>query len=610
MSMRAFATGFLMLLLLQLRYGSPLSSRLMPPSAMVGSSVYKSVLDLSYALCEKSYATWKSNTDGGTGMSMVGRDKEGLWVNAELLEQFEDVLRDVKVVEDSAAVQFIAAASHCLEVPLLKRADVEVTLLSVPPASAHIPRRHPAGTILLYKRLFGAINLRSVIVSGTSVRDIKSEELLEADLMRRLGGLSRVLESTNALPAAVLEVALFPPTRTDEGLAEVSPYDGALDGLMQLTLSPAMLGSLLESRAAYQAGLEAERERALTSASASSAALGQSLVGQRMEERVGGLQKEIRALVRRVLASRSLPPATLAALGLTHVRGVLLHGPPGTGKTLLARELALQLNATDETIKIVNGPDVFDKYVGEAERNVRELFVDAQKEWDLRGDKSRLHVVILDELDSIAKKRSNSPGAGSSTRDSVVNQLLAELDGVKQKQNVLVVGITNRKDLVDPAILRPGRLEVHLHITSPDLDGRREVVRILLGPMRSAGLLSEGDFQALVDSLSRQSEGFSGAELAGVARSAASFAIERAFAEASGERPARDAFSAPGADIRAAGPHSQQELASSQLRVRPEQGDFVRALTEVRAARGEPGVGRVPRALSSVGRWLRGLRES
>ena len=549
-------------------------------------------------------------------MSMVGRDKEGLWVNGELFAVFEDQLRDIKVVEDSPVVQFIATASHSLEVPLLTREDVEVTLLAVPPASAHVPRRHQAGTILLYKRLFGAVNLRSVIVSESSgaVRDIKSELLGETEVLRRLGGLSRVLESTNALPAAVLEVALFPPTRIDEGLGGVSPYVGALDGLLQLNISPAILDGLLESRAEFQAALELERERRLASSHASSFA--HSGVGERIEERVGGLHKEIKALVRRVLASRSLPPATLAALGLSHVKGVLLHGPPGTGKTLLARELALQLDATDETIKVVNGPEVFAKYVGEAERNVRELFIDAEKEWELHGEKSRLHVIILDELDSMAKRREGSPGVGSSTRDSVVNQLLAELDGVKQKQNVLVVGITNRKDLVDPAILRPGRLEVHLYIAPPDLDGRREVVRILLGPMLAAGLLSESDHRALVESLARDSEGFSGAELAGVARSAASFAIERAFSEASSaEGLARDAFSAPGADIRAAGQHKEaQQEASPQMRVRPTQADFVRALAEVRVARGARGApalpGLVPRALSVLPRWLRGLAAS
>ncbi|KAJ1411520.1 ATPase, partial [Ochromonadaceae sp. CCMP2298] len=160
---------------------------------------------------------------------------------------------------------------------------------------------------------------------------------------------------------------------------------------------------------------------------------------------------------RRILLSRRLPQQ-MRALGVSHVRGLLLHGPPGTGKTLIAREIARTLNSVEP--KIVNGPEIMDKFVGEAERNIRDLFEDAERDWDRYGHASPLHVIIFDEIDAIAKKRGSLDGDGSGVRDSCVNQLLSKIDGIKEANNVLVVGLTNRKDLLDMALLRAGRLEV------------------------------------------------------------------------------------------------------------------------------------------------------
>ena len=109
---------------------------------------------------------------------------------------------------------------------------------------------------------------------------------------------------------------------------------------------------------------------------------------------------------------------------------------------------------------MVNGPEILDKFVGEAERRVRELFAPAEAEWEAAGDASELHVIVLDEMDAIARKRGAADGDTSGVRDSVVNQLLAKMDGVKEASNVLVVGLTNRPELIDDALLRPGRLEV------------------------------------------------------------------------------------------------------------------------------------------------------
>ena len=148
------------------------------------------------------------------------------------------------------------------------------------------------------------------------------------------------------------------------------------------------------------------------------------------------------------------------------------------GKTLIAREIARVLRSRPP--KIVSGPEILDKWVGEAERNVRALFYEAEREWDERGHKSGLHVIIFDEMDALTRTRGSLNGDSSGVRDSVVNQLLAKLDGVKEMDNMLVIGLTNRRDLIDPALLRPGRLEV---VGKPEREKerKREIGESLLG---------------------------------------------------------------------------------------------------------------------------------
>jgi vesicle-fusing ATPase len=155
---------------------------------------------------------------------------------------------------------------------------------------------------------------------------------------------------------------------------------------------------------------------------------------------------------------------------MKHVKGMLLYGPPGTGKTLIARQIAKALDC--EKPKIVNGPEIFDKYVGGAEKKIRELFADARADQDENEDESNLHVIIFDEIDAICRTRGSTSG-GTGVHETVVNQLLSMMDGVDALNNVLIIGMTNRKDMIDPAILRPGRLEIHLEIGLPDERGRR-----------------------------------------------------------------------------------------------------------------------------------------
>lgn len=120
---------------------------------------------------------------------------------------------------------------------------------------------------------------------------------------------------------------------------------------------------------------------------------------------------------------------------------------------------------------MVQGPSILDKYVGESEKKIRELFEDAEKEQAEKGDESGLHIIIMDELDAICRKR-GSVGGGTGVHDSIVNQLLSKIDGVDSLNNVLLIGMTNRKDMIDDALLRPGRLEVHVEIGLPSESGR------------------------------------------------------------------------------------------------------------------------------------------
>ena len=236
---------------------------------------------------------------------------------------------------------------------------------------------------------------------------------------------------------------------------------------------------------------------------------------------IGGLSKEFGDIFRRAFASRVFPPKMIRDLGTNHVRGMLLYGPPGTGKTLIARQIAKFLRAREP--KIVNGPEILDKFVGSSEAKIRELFADAEKEYKKEGESSQLHIIILDELDAICKQRgSNRDGTG--VHDSIVNQLLSKIDGVDSLNNILLIGMTNRLDMIDEALLRPGRMEVHVEISLPDENGRVEIFGIHTRKMRENGYLGT---DVSIPNLAKRTKNFSGAEIEGLVRAAQSHALNR-----------------------------------------------------------------------------------
>jgi vesicle-fusing ATPase len=204
---------------------------------------------------------------------------------------------------------------------------------------------------------------------------------------------------------------------------------------------------------------------------------------------IGGLDNEFNEIFRRAFNSRRYPNSLMEKYGMKHVKGMLLYGPPGTGKTLIARKIADALNC--EKPQVVNGPEIFDKYVGGSEEKIRKLFEPAEKDMKEKGDESELHVIIFDEIDAICRARGSTGSSGTGVNESVVNQLLSKMDGVDSLNNILIIGMTNRKDMIDEAVLRPGRLEIHLEIGLPDERGRLQIFEIHTKNMKKNNLLSD-----------------------------------------------------------------------------------------------------------------------
>jgi len=215
---------------------------------------------------------------------------------------------------------------------------------------------------------------------------------------------------------------------------------------------------------------------------------------------------------------------------------VLFFGPPGCGKTLLAKAVASESTANFISIK---GPELLTMWFGESEANVREIFDKA------RG--AAPCVLFFDELDSIARARGSSSGDGGGASDRVINQILTEMDGMGAKKNVFIIGATNRPDIIDPAIMRPGRLDQLIYIPLPDLKSRLQIFKATL---RKSPIAPEVDLNFLAE----KTNGFSGADITEICQRAAKLAIRASIEKEMENRNRMEAASAAGAAPAAAGP--------------------------------------------------------
>jgi transitional endoplasmic reticulum ATPase len=220
-------------------------------------------------------------------------------------------------------------------------------------------------------------------------------------------------------------------------------------------------------------------------------------------ERVANLDDVKRRLTEAVIWPVT-QPERFERLGIEPPRGLLLYGPPGTGKTFVIRALAHESGAAFFAVK---GAELLDKYVGESERGVREVFA--------RARAAAPSILFFDELDALAPVRGTST---TSVTDSVVAALLTEMDGVSDRGDVVVIGATNRRDLIDPALLRSGRFETHLELGLPGVEGRRALLGITDVPVAD---------DVDLDDLARATDGLSFADLTGMLREAALNALRR-----------------------------------------------------------------------------------
>ncbi|HEY4383427.1 MAG TPA: CDC48 family AAA ATPase [Ktedonobacteraceae bacterium] len=222
-------------------------------------------------------------------------------------------------------------------------------------------------------------------------------------------------------------------------------------------------------------------------------------------EDIGGLGKELQR-IREMIELPLKYPAVFDRLGVEPPKGVLLYGPPGTGKTLIARVVAAETNAA---FFVINGPEIINKFYGESESKLRAIFQEAQKRAP--------SVIFIDELDALAPRRAES---GGEVERRIVGQLLALMDGLASRGQVVLIGATNQPNALDPAVRRPGRFDREISLRVPDVRGRIEILRI---HSKDAALANDVDLARIA----QLTPGFVGADLEALCREAAMIALRR-----------------------------------------------------------------------------------
>jgi transitional endoplasmic reticulum ATPase len=220
-------------------------------------------------------------------------------------------------------------------------------------------------------------------------------------------------------------------------------------------------------------------------------------------EDIGGLE-DVKQQLKEAVVWPLKHPEFFTEMGIEPPKGILLFGPPGTGKTLLAKAAATESQAN---FIAVRGPEILSKWVGESEKAIREIFRKARQ--------AAPTIVFFDEIDSIAARRGRDV---SGVIDRIVNQLLTEMDGIEPLQRVTVIAATNRPDLLDPALLRPGRFDRLIYVPPPDKKARLEIFKV---HTRRMPLADDVDLEKLAE----MTQGYTGADIAAVCREAALIAL-------------------------------------------------------------------------------------
>jgi vesicle-fusing ATPase len=440
------------------------------------------------------------------------------------------------------------------------------------------PISTPAGALSFGKLLYGGVTRYRMIGGGRNKRKAGERTEIYSPQTKswlQYGGPIRTYQAVDMGPCALVEMTMLPKGLLIPALEEeygeqmtVTKFPWDPEAIFDFTRDIDMI-IMNQSMVNHQT----KDSNVTTSNYAEN-------VESSLQLKVGGLSKQVEEIVRRVIDGRIIRPVNdessttfdrsrsqeaqlLLDLGIQPVKGLLLYGPPGCGKTALAREISARLD-TSIPPKIVSAPELLDRFVGGSEKLVRSLFTEAELEFkNCNGDatKSALHVIIIDEIDAVFRKRSSAEDSGEVTRASAVNQILSMLDGVNSPNNILIIGMTNRRELLDQALLRPGRLEVQICIPIPNQESRREILQIHFEALRRKGRLSAPLCQAIdgghgvkmnaKNSLFRERKkpdffsapfvgkrikdlaaeqwtgGFSGADIAGLVRSSGSLALAR-----------------------------------------------------------------------------------
>jgi len=343
-------------------------------------------------------------------------------------------------------------------------------------------------------RLRGPASLRDVDVpldelERLATEDVRNRPLQAGDRLRleRLSGISFTVAETE--PDGRVQV-------TEDTTVEVIIEGGEAE-----SNAPRVGDTGGEAAAPHRTDAENEPNQGATTSESEPRA---PATGVSYED-IGGLDEELE-LVRETVELPLSRPDLFARLGIDPPKGVLLHGPPGTGKTLIAKAVA---NEVDATFISISGPEVMSKYKGESEERIREVFQAAARDAPA--------IIFFDEIDSVAPKRES----GGDVENRIVGQLLSLMDGLDTRGEVVVIGATNRVDELDPALRRGGRFDREIEIGVPDEKGRREVLSV---HTRGMPLADDVD----VDRLAARTHGFTGADLATLAKEAAMSALRKA----------------------------------------------------------------------------------